>query len=121
LDGVSLDVTVPQRGLVSDAKRVVGQVRVCLVAGGTKLMPSRVMSVCCVLRDGLQLRDMDPNELMMDLFVDGTEDALLDAARLDHLGLGNGDELFMLQRAGVRASACATRLFFVCLETNLRC
>ena len=101
LDGVSLDVTVPQRGLVSDAKRVVGQVRVCLVAGGTKLMPFRITSVCCVLRGGLQLRDMDPNELVMDLFVDGTEDALLDAALLDHLGLGNGDVLFMLQRAGV--------------------
>jgi hypothetical protein len=46
----------------------------------------------------LQLRDMDPG--LIEMFIDGTENALPDAGRLDGLGLGQGSVLFMLQRLG---------------------
>jgi hypothetical protein len=45
-----------------------------------------------------QLRDMDPG--LIELFVDGKEDGLPDAGRLDGLGLGQGSVVFMLHREG---------------------
>jgi hypothetical protein len=48
----------------------------------------------------LQLSDMDP--ALIELFVDGNEDGLPDAGRLDGLGLGSGSVVFMLQRVGWR-------------------
>jgi hypothetical protein len=70
LDGDKMDVTVPQRGRILDVKTEIG----------------------------LQ-RDLDPG-LILDLFREGTENALPDAGRLDGLGLGDGSVLFMLQRQG---------------------
>ena len=46
----------------------------------------------------MQLHDMHPD--LIELFVDGTEDALPDSGRLDGLGLGEGSVVFMLQRLG---------------------
>ena len=43
---------------------------------------------------------MDPG--LIELFVDGKEDGLLDAGRLDELGLGSGSVVFMLFRLGWR-------------------
>jgi hypothetical protein len=45
-----------------------------------------------------QVRDMDPG--LIELFVDGKEDGLPDAGRLDDLGLGPGPVVFMLLRQG---------------------
>ena len=47
-----------------------------------------------------QVRDMDPG--LIELFVDGNEDGLPDAGRLDDLGLGSGSVVFMLFRLGWR-------------------
>jgi hypothetical protein len=47
-----------------------------------------------------QARDMDPG--LIELFVDGKEDGLPDAGRLDELGLGSGSVVFMLFRQGWR-------------------
>jgi hypothetical protein len=47
-----------------------------------------------------QARDMDPS--LIELFVDGKEDGLPDAGRLDSLGLGSGSVVFMLFRQGWR-------------------
>ena len=47
-----------------------------------------------------QARDMDPG--LIELFVDGKEDGLPDAGRLDELGLGSGSVVFMLFRLGWR-------------------
>jgi hypothetical protein len=47
-----------------------------------------------------QTRDMDPG--LIELFVDGKEDGLPDAGRLDELGLGSGSVVFMLFRQGWR-------------------
>jgi hypothetical protein len=43
---------------------------------------------------------MDPG--LIELFVDGTENALPDSGRLDDLGLGSGSVVFMLHRPGWR-------------------
>ena len=43
---------------------------------------------------------MDPG--LIELFVDGTENALPDSGRLDGLGLGSGSVVFMLFRQGWR-------------------
>ena len=43
---------------------------------------------------------MDPG--LIELFVDGKEDGLPDAGRLDELGLGSGSVVFMLFRQGWR-------------------
>ena len=51
-----------------------------------------------------QLRDMDPG--LIELFVDGTENALPDSGRLDGLGLGSGSVVFMLQRLGWHWDEC---------------
>jgi hypothetical protein len=51
-----------------------------------------------------QSRDMDPG--LIELFVDGTENALPDSGRLDGLGLGPGSVVFMLIRLGWRWEAC---------------
>jgi hypothetical protein len=51
----------------------------------------------------LQLCDLDPG--LIELFVDGKEDGLPDAGRLDALGLGSGSVVFMLHRAGWRWEA----------------
>jgi hypothetical protein len=53
-----------------------------------------------------QLRDIDPG--LIELFVDGKEDGLPDAGRLDDLGLGSGSVLFMLHRLGWRWEACGS-------------
>jgi hypothetical protein len=68
LDGVTWNVTVPPRGLVRDAKRTLS-------------------TVGC---------DIDPT--LIDLFLEGTENALLDAKRLDRAGVSDGTVLFMLPR-----------------------
>jgi hypothetical protein len=47
-----------------------------------------------------QARDMDPG--LIELFVDGKEDGLPDAGRLDDLGLGSGSVVFMLFHQGWR-------------------
>ena len=57
------------------------------------LSPAHVLGV-------LQLRDLDPS--LIELFVDGKEDGLPDAGRLDALGLGSGSVVFMLHRPGWR-------------------
>jgi hypothetical protein len=47
---------------------------------------------------------MDPG--LIELFVDGKEDGLPDAGRLDGLGLGEGSVVFMLLRQGWRWNEC---------------
>jgi hypothetical protein len=49
---------------------------------------------------------MDPG--LIELFVDGTENALPDSGRLHGLGLGSGSVVFMLQRLGWRWEACGS-------------
>jgi hypothetical protein len=53
-----------------------------------------------------QARDMDPG--LIELFVDGKEDGLPDAGRLDDLGLGSGSVVFMLFRQGWRWEECGS-------------
>jgi hypothetical protein len=53
-----------------------------------------------------QLRDIDPG--LIELFVDGKEDGLPDAGRLNQLGLGSGSVVFMLHRRGWRWEACGS-------------
>jgi hypothetical protein len=53
-----------------------------------------------------QARDMDPG--LIELFVDGKEDGLPDAGRLDELGLGSGSVVFMLFRQGWRWEECGS-------------
>jgi hypothetical protein len=53
----------------------------------------------------VQACDIDPR--LIELFVDGEEDSLPGAWRLDGLGLGEGSVVFMLQRAGWRWTPCA--------------
>jgi hypothetical protein len=55
----------------------------------------------------LQLRDLDPS--LIELFVDGKEDGLPDAGRLDALGLGTGSAVFMLHRPGWRWAECGSK------------
>jgi hypothetical protein len=55
----------------------------------------------------LQLRDLDPG--LIELFVDGKEDGLPDAGRLDALGLGTGSVVFMLHRLGWRWTKCGSQ------------
>jgi hypothetical protein len=55
-----------------------------------------------------QSRDMDPG--LIDLFADGTENALPDSGRLDGLGLVSGSVVFMLQRLGWRWGACGSKI-----------
>ena len=63
-----------------------------------------------LLRDVLvlQLRDLDPS--LIELFVDGKEDGLPDAGRLDALGLGSGSVVFMLHRPGWRWAECGSEI-----------
>jgi hypothetical protein len=49
---------------------------------------------------------LDPG--LIELFVDGKEDGLPDAGRLDELGLGSGSVVFMLHRLGWRWDACGS-------------
>jgi hypothetical protein len=56
----------------------------------------------------LQSRDMDPG--LIELFVDGTENALPDSGRLDSLGLGSGSVVFMLIRLGWRWEECGSKV-----------
>jgi hypothetical protein len=49
---------------------------------------------------------MDPG--LIELFVDGTENALPDSGRLDGLGLGSGSVVFMLIRLGWRWDECGS-------------
>jgi hypothetical protein len=49
---------------------------------------------------------MDPG--LIELFVDGKEDGLPDAGRLDELGLGSGSVVFMLFRQGWRWEECGS-------------
>jgi hypothetical protein len=51
---------------------------------------------------------MDPG--LIELFVDGKEDGLPDAGRLDDLGLGSGSVVFMLFRQGWRWDACGSQI-----------
>ena len=56
----------------------------------------------------VQLRDMHPG--LIELFVDGTENALPDSGRLHTLGLGSGAVVFMLQRLGWRWDECGSKI-----------
>jgi hypothetical protein len=56
----------------------------------------------------VQERDLDPG--LIELFVDGKEDGLPGAGRLDELGLGSGSVVFMLHRLGWRWGACGSEL-----------
>jgi hypothetical protein len=56
----------------------------------------------------VQVRDLDPG--LIELFVDGKEDGLPDAGRLDVLGLGSGSVVFMLHRLGWRWDACGSEM-----------
>jgi hypothetical protein len=98
LDGSSLEVTVAQRGLVREVKRLVGQVRSASCACSDDNLIGSHWCPC------LQSHDLDPG--LLDLFVDGKENALPDLGRLDGLGLGSGSVLFMLQRLGWRWDMC---------------
>ena len=51
---------------------------------------------------------MDPG--LIELFVDGKEDGLPDAGRLDELGLGSGSVVFMLFRLGWRWEECGSQI-----------
>jgi hypothetical protein len=51
---------------------------------------------------------LDPG--LIELFVDGKEDGLSDAGRLDDLGLGSGSVVFMLHRLGWRWDACGSKI-----------
>ena len=51
---------------------------------------------------------MDPG--LIELFVDGTENALPDSGRLDGLGLGSGSVVFMLIRLGWRWEECGGKI-----------
>ena len=51
---------------------------------------------------------MDPG--LIELFVDGTENALPDSGRLDGLGLGSGSVVFMLIRLGWRWETCGSSM-----------
>ena len=55
-----------------------------------------------------QVRDLDPG--LIELFVDGKEDGLPDAGRLDDLGLGSESVVFMLHRLGWRWDACGSAI-----------
>jgi hypothetical protein len=56
----------------------------------------------------VQVRDLDPG--LIELFVDGKEDGLPDAGRLDDLGLVSGSVVFMLHRLGWRWYACGSEI-----------
>ena len=56
----------------------------------------------------VQVRDLDPG--LIELFVDGKEDGLPDAGRLDDLGLGSGSVVFMLHRLGWRGVECGSEM-----------
>jgi hypothetical protein len=60
------------------------------------------------LANSAQLRDIDPG--LIELFVDGKEDGLPDAGRLDVLGLCSGSVVFMLHRLGWRWDACGGKM-----------
>ena len=64
------------------------------------------LTVVLFLVDSTQLRDIDPG--LIELFVDGKEDGLPDAGRLDELGLGSGSVVFMLFRQGWRWDECGS-------------
>jgi hypothetical protein len=68
------------------------------------------MTAVTVVVHGLtmQVRDLDPG--LIELFVDGKEDGLPDAGRLDELGLGSGSVVFMLHRLGWRWDACGSKM-----------
>jgi hypothetical protein len=51
---------------------------------------------------------LDPG--LIELFVDGKEDGLPDAERLNELGLGSGSVVFMLHRLGWRLEACGSEI-----------
>jgi hypothetical protein len=53
-----------------------------------------------------KVRDLDPG--LIELFVDGEEDGLPDAGRLDALGLGSGSVVSMLYRVGWRWTECGS-------------
>jgi hypothetical protein len=105
MDGTTLNMTVPQRELVREVKRSVGQVR-----GESSARHGAVNSlhVYPTVALAAQLRDVDPG--LTELFVDGTEDALPDSGRLDGLGLGEGSVVFMLQRLGWCWTTCGSEM-----------
>jgi hypothetical protein len=66
------------------------------------------LTITFVLVNSAQLRDIEPG--LIELFVDGKEDGLPDAGRLDELGLGSGSVVFMLHRLGWRWDACGSEI-----------
>ena len=126
LDGTTLDVTLPERGLVREVKRIAGQVRLACDLRLTALviffidshsdnLPS---SYFCLDSQALppphpatfcsQLCDIDPS--LIELFVDGKEDSLPDTGRLDELELGEGSVVFMIYRVGWRWETCGNHI-----------
>jgi hypothetical protein len=97
LDGTTLVVTVAQRGLVREVKRLVAQVR------RGDFRNESIDNVINFPSSCAQSRDMDPG--LIEHFGDGKVDGLPDSGRLDGLGLGEGSVVFMLQRAGWRWTA----------------
>jgi hypothetical protein len=104
MDGTTLEVTVAQRGLVREVKRLVGQVRTTLFVIASHVAGCLIASPLLLF----QSRDMDPG--LIELFVDGTENALPDSGRLDGLGLGSGSVVFMLIRLGWRWDECVSAI-----------
>jgi hypothetical protein len=102
LDGTTLVVTVAQRGLVREVKRLVAQVR------RGDFRNENIDNVINFPSSYAQSRDMDPG--LIELFVDGKEDGLPDSGRLDVLGLGEGSVVFLLQRAGWHWAACGSEM-----------
>ena len=108
LDGTSLDVTVAQRGLVREVKRLVGQVRVVASSAQRWFVFVLASASTHSAASRLQMRDMDPG--LIELFVDGEEDGLPGSGRLDVLGLGSGSVVFMLHRLGWRWDECGSKI-----------
>ena len=112
LDGTTLEVAVAQRGMVREVKRMVGQVRDRQTCGCQVFTSDRCFTATndhpTFLVISAQLRDIDPG--LIELFVDGKEDGLPDAGRLDALGLGAGSVVFMLHRLGWRWEMCGSSI-----------
>jgi hypothetical protein len=100
MDGSSTELTVPERELILEIKRTIAQVLLRRPLFGTaSISPLHVLLL-------LQSRGMDPN--LIELFVDGTENALPDSGRLNGLGLGEGSVVFMLMSEGWGWSGCSS-------------
>jgi hypothetical protein len=80
----------------------------CLDSSSLELMVPPRELVHEVKRAIGQVRDLDPG--LIELFVDGKEDGLPDAGRLDESGPGSGSVVFMLHRVDWRWEACGSEM-----------